>query len=117
MNAKRCASPKNWNPGCGPLNYGNEDPSDLPAWEWHGVPLRNNTRIEIEKFAKPVLITCGDKDELWESDRTRRIKATLKRAGRAPEVHIFANEGHEFSMPAEQKRRELVADFFIRVLH
>jgi hypothetical protein len=59
MNAKRCASPKNWNPGCGPLNYGNEDPSDLPAWEWHGVPLRNNTRIEIEKFAKPVLITCG----------------------------------------------------------
>ena len=76
--------PKELEPRMRPTQLWQQRSWDFPTWEWHGIPPRNNTRIEIEKFAKPVLITCGDKDEVWESARTRRIKATLKKGGRAP---------------------------------
>ncbi len=108
--------PENWNPSCGDINAGHEDPFKIPAWLWEGKPLETGNRIEIEKFSGPIFITAGEDDSVWESDRTRRIEKTLRDAGKSPEVHIFPNEGHAFSNGSEQRRKEMVAAFLKRVL-
>lgn len=100
-----------WNPSCGP-----DDPSTMPpsksAWKIAGIDAPAKSRINIEKFINPILITVGEKDEVWPVDQTRRIEATLKSAGRHPEVHYFPNEGHVFWGIDEVSRREIVLNFF-----
>jgi len=103
-----------WNPSCGPDDPGKMDFSKS-AWLISGVNIIAGQRIEIEKYSGPILITVGDKDEIWPVDQTRRIEATLKAAGRSPEIHYFPNEGHVFSGSDEVTRRELVMNFLKRV--
>jgi dienelactone hydrolase len=80
--------PEKWNPGCGKLfgDFENADPDNLPLWRLDGSLLEGDKRIEVEKYAGPMLVTQGDKDDFWPSDNARRIEAALKKAGRAPEV-------------------------------
>lgn len=70
---------------------------------------------EIEKYDGPLLITVGEKDEVWPGDQARRIEITLKTAKRSPEINYFPNEGHSFRGSDEISRRELVLDFLQRV--
>lgn len=103
-----------WNPSCG-----SDDPTQMDfsksAWLISGVAIAADQRIEIEKYDGPLLITVGEKDEVWPVDQTRRIEATLKAAKRSPEIHYFPNEGHVFIGPNEISRREHVLDFLQRV--
>lgn len=103
-----------WNPACGP-----DDPDKIDytksAWLINGVNPPTDKRIEIEKYDGPILITIGDKDEVWSADQTRRIEATLKAAGRNPEVHYFPNEGHVFFGAVDVKRKQIVLDFLQRL--
>ncbi len=105
-----------WNPACGEIP---KDPALSPktAWINDGQPLTIGARIEIEKYTKPIFISHGTKDELWEHDRSLRLKETLERAGRFPEVHIFDGEKHNFSSPAENHRRGLLIRYFKKVLN
>lgn len=105
-----------WNPACGEIPV---DPAISPknAWIMDGQPVKAGARIEIEKFSKPIFITHGTQDELWESARTDRIKETLERAGRPAEVHLFHGEGHNFNKPAENQRRTLILKYFSKVLN
>jgi len=102
-----------WNPSCGPddtkLSQSNS------AWLISGTIIPSLTRIEIEKYDGPILITVGDKDEVWPVDQTKRIEATLNETGKKPEIHYFANEGHNFTWKAEITRREMVLDFLKRI--
>lgn len=103
-----------WNPSCG-----DEDPNKMDfrisAWLVNGISLPSQTRIEIEKYEGPVMITVGEADEVWPADQTRRVEATLRAAGRSPEVHYFPAAGHSFRGGDEIRRRELVLDFLGRV--
>jgi len=61
------------------------------------------------------LITVGEKDDVWPVDRTKRIEATLKEAGKKLQIHYFPDEGHGFRWKTEIIRREMVLDFIQRV--
>lgn len=105
-----------WNRACGKID-GDFTPADrdrLPMWRWRGERLKLNSRIEIEKYAGPILITAGANDTDWESDKNRvkRIESALLKAKRKPQIHIFPDEEHSFSLEAEQKRKALVDRFF-----
>jgi dienelactone hydrolase len=99
-----------WNPLCGDddIHLFNEPNS---AWLLNGTPVLANTRIEIEKYEGPILITVGENDEIWPVEQTHRIEQTLKKAGRTPSIHYFPNEGHAFTPANELKRKDLVLDF------
>jgi dienelactone hydrolase len=99
-----------WNPGCG---GGDPNQIDLSqsAWLVSGTKIPAGRRIEIEKYDGPILITVGLADEVWPVDQTRRLEATLKAAGKTPEVHYFPNEGHVFKGPNQAIRRQMVLDF------
>jgi len=104
-----------WNPKCGP-----DDPElvdySKSAWLIHGAHVPTSTRIKIEKFKKPILITVGLKDELWPVDQTRRIEATLKKSHDASEIYYFPGEKHYFQdEPEETCRKELVLNFLRKV--
>jgi dipeptidyl aminopeptidase/acylaminoacyl peptidase len=105
-------SAREWNKACGlsPMDF--KDPWNIPAWHINKTPLVLNSRIEVEKYDGPFMLTHGKQDLLWQHDRTERIEAALKKAGKNPEVHYFEGEGHIFMPAAEMKRQELVLQFF-----
>ncbi len=100
-----------WNPSCGPDDPSTLDPTKS-AWKIAGRDVPSLKRIEVEKFDNPILITVGEKDEVWPVEQTRRIETTLKAAKRNPEVHYFPDQGHVFRGKAEVSRREMVLNFF-----
>jgi dienelactone hydrolase len=100
-----------WNAVCGTDN----DPAKInfssSAWVIDGKSIPTSTRIEIEKYDRPILITHGLKDPVWPADYTKRIEATLKAHNRQPEVHYFPNGVHMFTGEDELARRNLVLNF------
>lgn len=99
-----------WNFSCGeydlPLMYGPNS-----AWLLNGNPVPSKTRIEIEKYNGPILITVGEKDTVWPAEQTHRIEATLKEAGKTPIIHYFPDAGHGFYGLDEINRKNLVVEF------
>lgn len=102
-----------WNPSCGPHP---KLPQDTQSWLLDGVAVAIDKTIEIEKFEKPVFITVGDQDELWDYEKSVRIKERLESFNRPVELHVFAGEYHNFSSANENKRHQLLLDFLARVL-
>lgn len=102
--------------GTPPPQQGHANPHH--SWTWRGshAEVANGTRIEIERFRKPIFITHGTKDELWSVQKAYNVRATLQAAGLKPEVHIFPNQGHVFSGTAAQQADELMMEFFDRTL-
>ncbi|NJM09748.1 MAG: prolyl oligopeptidase family serine peptidase [Bdellovibrionaceae bacterium] len=110
-------SPKSqfkWNGLCGP-----DDPNRIDltksAFLINGTSVKEGSRIAIEKFSGPVLITVGTKDKMWPVDQTRRIEKTLKQANRAAEIHYFEGDGHIFKGSKERCRRNLTLAFLQKV--
>lgn len=99
-----------WNPLCGDndVHLFNGPNS---AWLLNGNFILANTRIEIENYNGPLLITVGEKDEVWPVEQTRRIEQTLINAGKKPNIHYFKNAGHGFGPIDEINRKDLVLDF------
>ncbi len=103
-----------WNPTCAGGDPNKMDRS-LGAWTIGGLKTSQDDRIQIEKFDGPILITVGEKDEVWPAEQTKRIESTLKKSGRTPEIHYFPNGGHGLRGNDEIARRNLVLDFLKRV--
>jgi len=103
-----------WNLSCGPDDQTRMD-FTWSAWLHGEQRVRAGTRIPIERFSGPVLITVGEADTLWPVAQTRRVEATLRSAGREPEVHYFPGAGHVFAQQDENKRRQIVFDFLRRI--
>lgn len=99
-----------WNPLCGEddlkLVYGPNS-----AWQLNGAPIPAQKRIEIEKYNGPILITVGEKDEIWPVEQTRRIEQSLTAAGKKADIHYFPNAGHGFGAADELNRKDLVLEF------
>jgi dienelactone hydrolase len=99
-----------WNPACGRDDETRMDFSQS-AWLIDSQPVRTGTRIPIERFEGPILITVGEQDATWPVEQTRRIEQTLRTAGRQPQIHYFPEAGHVFGYQDENLRRQLVFDF------
>lgn len=73
-------------------------------WSWvepsliYGINVRAGTRIAIEEYGEPILITVGERE-------------ALRAAGRNPEVHYFPDAGHVFGGDDEHRRRAHVLRF------
>lgn len=104
-----------WNPKCG------QDPRSLPeelksAWKWNGKEIKSKTRISVEDIDVPVLISHGIADDVWAVEKSRNIEATMKKAGRSPEVHYFENQGHNLQGDSATKRTDLMFEFLKRTV-
>ncbi len=84
-----------------------------PAWTWRGstTAVAPGSRIEIERYAGPVFLSHGGRDQIWGIGRTRHIEERLIAAGRAPRVKYFPEEGHHFRLPAEDERKKFLLEF------
>lgn len=105
-----------WNIACGvsppPTGTG------IQAWLWHGdeKPVAPKLRIEIEKYPGAVLIIHGEMDRIWPAAMSRRIQKIIEGAGRKPEVHFFAEEGHIFKEEARYEEHKILLEFLHRTL-
>lgn len=103
-----------WNARCGP-----DDPRlvdfEIAAFRVGGRDVRSGTRIEIEKYDGPLMITVGEKDEIWPAQQTRNIDKTLREAGRKPEIHYFPEGGHGLRGADEVRRVNLLLNFLERI--
>ena len=97
-------------------NYRSRVDLSKPAWRWRGTPLESGTPIEVERYAGPLLLGHGEEDPVWPADRTRRLEARLRAAGRTPEVHYYPGEGHGLRPAAANLDRARLSAFFRRHL-
>lgn len=116
----KCWLGEEWSPACGPdPRKGPEGKpmwESLSAWKWKGVPVPVGERIKIENYSGPVFISVGTKDTMWPFEQTQKVEATLKKAGKNPEVHYFEGEDHIFGTEATNKRNQLILNFLSKVL-
>ena len=93
------------------------DPANR-AWTWRGSSddLLPTTAIEAERYAGPLFISHGTKDEVWSVAMTHRLCERLQRHGRTPEVHFYEGERHRLGAAAENRNNERLIEFFARHL-
>ncbi|MGE4132484.1 MAG: alpha/beta hydrolase family protein [Bdellovibrionales bacterium] len=99
-----------WNPSCGAYPK-HPDHVVIPSWLWRGTPMTLGSRIEIEKFGKPVFLSVGNRDEVWDYKKTIRVGETLGAHGKPYEIHVFSGEHHNFSPANENIRHERLVKF------
>lgn len=88
------------------------------AWVWNGSSddLLPTTPIAIEAYSGPIFLAHGESDAVWSVDMTKRLEKRLGDAGRTPETHYFAGEGHSLRSDAENRFNDLLLDFLSRAL-
>lgn len=57
---------------------------------------RYSPTAQADKIKIPVLLVHGEKDEIVTIEHTQRMRASLVKAGRPPEMMLVPNEGHGF---------------------
>ena len=93
-----------------------DDPS-IKAWRWLGSSeaLVPGMPIAIERYSGPVLLSHGRQDDLWGVDRTERLAARLRAAGRTPEINYY-DGGHTPSPQQQDAWNARVVDFLRRTI-
>lgn len=88
------------------------------AWSWRGSSERTRpgTLLRPELFPSPIFIAQGTEDKTWRAEMAHRLVSRMTEAGRAPEAHFFAGEGHVFGVDARNREWELLVRFFERHL-
>jgi dienelactone hydrolase len=89
------------------------------SWTWKGTHdlIRTHQQIPLELYSGPIFFTHGELDPLWCASKATGMRDRLLKAGRPAEFHLFAGEGHNFRDSAEEKRMNLLLDFFRRTLN
>ncbi|HKU97093.1 MAG TPA: S9 family peptidase [Vineibacter sp.] len=111
-------------------------PSDLPAlmdlipayWEpyrWHrflGKPGDPEARARmwevsplrlVDKVERPMLIIHGANDPRVRRDQSERFAGALRSFGKPVELHVFADEGHGLTRPANRTRYYTMIEAFL----
>jgi len=111
-------------------------PSDLPAlmdlmppyWEpyrWHrflGKPGDPEARARMwevsplrlaDKVERPMLIIHGANDPRVRRDQSERFAGALRSFGKPVELHVFADEGHGLTRPANRARYYTMVETFL----
>jgi len=73
------------------------------AWTWPGQEhrLAPDTPIEIERFPRPVFLSVGTADEVWDPQMTLNLAARLEAAGNPADLFVAEGQGHAFDFATE----------------
>ena len=73
------------------------DPEDHPQrWQMR------TPRLRAAAVLAPVIFFQGGQDKVVVPEQTRAMVSAMRKAGQAPELHWFQDEGHGFLQPANQ---------------
>ena len=89
---------------------------DARTWKGASDCLLPTTPIAIEDYDGPFFLAHGKKDKVWSSHMTERLTARLRSAGRAPEVHLYEDQGHVPDSAGENVFNADLIGFFERTL-
>jgi len=81
------------------------------AWIWRGKYLTPDLPIEIECYGGPVLLMHGEKDDLWEVERSKALEQRLVKNGRHVETLYMPDEKHILTPLGQQKVRQKLLSF------
>ena len=100
--------PPEASPGAGPRR----------AWVWagHDAALAPGTPIAVERCRKPVFLSVGDADAVWDPAMTLRLARRLEAAGNPADLWVAASQGHAFDVDAEPEFWRRLTAFFDRHL-
>ncbi|MBF9032080.1 prolyl oligopeptidase family serine peptidase [Rhodobacterales bacterium HKCCE3408] len=84
------------------------------AWVWAGqddrlVPGRP---IEIERFPRPVFLSVGAADEVWDHRMTLRLADRLATAGNPADLFVVEGQGHAYDFGVEPELWRRLLAFF-----
>lgn len=73
------------------------------AWRWPGQDARlvPGTAIEIERFPRPVFLSVGDADQIWDHAMTLRLADRLAAAGNPADLFVGPGQDHAFDFNTE----------------
>ena len=73
------------------------------AWRWPGRDDRlvPGQPIEIGKFPRPVFLSVGTADEVWDHQMTLRLAKRLEAAGNPADLYVAEGQGHAFDFATE----------------
>ena len=73
------------------------------AWVWdgHDARLVPGTPIEIERFDRPVFLSVGTADEVWDPQMTRNLASRLAAAGNPADLFFAEGQGHALDFATE----------------
>jgi hypothetical protein len=86
------------------------------AWTWRGIAVEEGAPFGLEAYDGPILISVGDRDEMWSAEMASRLAAELEAAGRPAEFHAYAGQGHIPDPATWNVHMEQLLAFFERTL-
>jgi dipeptidyl aminopeptidase/acylaminoacyl peptidase len=87
---------------------GKPDNLEARARMWEVSPLRL-----VDKVERPMLIVHGANDPRVRRDQSERFAGALKSFGKTVELHVFPDEGHGLSRPANRVRFYSMVETFL----
>jgi len=89
-------------------------PEDARAWIWdgHDEHLVPKMPIEIERCTRPVFLSVGTADEVWDPAMTQNLAQRLTDEGRTVDLFVAEGQGHGFSFDREPELWHRLTQFF-----
>jgi dipeptidyl aminopeptidase/acylaminoacyl peptidase len=100
--------PEYWEPYRWHRFLGKPDSLEARARMWEVSPLRL-----VDKVERPMLIVHGANDPRVRRDQSERFAGALKSFGKPVELHVFPDEGHGLSRPANRVRFYSMVETFL----
>lgn len=77
--------------------------AEARAWRWagHDDRLAPGAAIEIERFPRPVFLSVGTADEVWDHQMTLNLAARREAAGCPTDLFVAEGQGHAFDFATE----------------
>jgi dipeptidyl aminopeptidase/acylaminoacyl peptidase len=100
--------PDYWEPHRWHRFLGKPGDPDARARMWEVSPLRLVSQVE-----RPMLIIHGANDPRVRRDQGERFAGALKSLGKPVELHIFTDEGHGLTRPANRSRYYTMVETFL----
>ena len=90
--------------------------SEDRAWVWpgHDDRLVPGAPIEIERFPRPVFLSVGTADEVWDPQMTRNLAARLEAAGNPADLFLAEGQGHALDFSTEPALWSRLLSFITR---
>lgn len=83
-------------------------PSPQPSWIWRGNEIARDQVIEIDRSSASIFLSHGEKDTVWNVQKTRNLEKRLRDAGKNPTVRYYPDQGHGLN---HEKRNEQMMEW------
>ena len=93
-------------------------PTDPRAWVWPGeeAALTPGKAIPASRIARPVFLSVGTADAVWDPHMVLRLAERLRGAGNPPDLMVAEGQGHGFDWDTEPQFWARLLGFFSRHL-